>query len=102
MISHRHIDGPFVNRVYHTSLYNLEASGAPLVRRFDAATSSSTVVFSPRGRYLLYARLTAPTNTSLRIVDAVSGAERYQSQFTFQAPAVAASNRRGTAAARPA
>jgi len=56
------------------------------VKELHAATTTSQIVFSPHGRQLLFARLASPTSTVLTIVDAATGAARYDTQFTFQTP----------------
>ncbi len=78
-------------------VYNLAASGAPLVREFHATTTRSRIAFSPRGHHLLYARLTAATSTALTAVDAVTGATRFETAFTFQTPSGTATDSVGMA-----
>jgi hypothetical protein len=81
---YHYVTGSAPNQSHSVFLRNLAGSGAPLVKSFATTTGSSQVVFSPRGKHLMYSYLVGSTMTSLHIVDAVTGATRYQTSFTFQ------------------
>jgi hypothetical protein len=81
---YHYVTGTAPNQTHNVYVYNLAVSGAPLVKSFQTATGGSQIVFSPKGKYLFYSWLNGSTNTSLTIVDAVTGALRYQTAFTFQ------------------
>jgi hypothetical protein len=81
---YHHVSGAAPNQVHNVYLYDLAAPGAPLVKEFHEPLRTSRVVFSPRGRHLLYARLAGASSTALTFVDGETGATRHDMAFPFQ------------------
>src|SRR5437763_445095 len=63
----------------HTvALYDLAISPARQVWTTAVTTGNARITFSPHGRYLVYTWLSGPAVANLSVIDAVSGATRYQ------------------------
>lgn len=75
--------------------FDLSRTGAPQITNFAVATTASVIAFSPGGHHLLYAYLTSNTHTALTIVNAGTGAQEYQTEFTFQIPPITTKNTLG-------
>ncbi|GEM_PF-6953853 len=73
--------------VHNVVLIDLSVSPAQKTPLAAVTTSSSRILFTPFGDYVLYAALTSPTHTLLNIFEARTGIRVYNSEFDFQAVA---------------
>jgi hypothetical protein len=91
-----YLSGVAPNQMHNVFVHNLAASGAPLVKSFSAPAGANRIVFSPRGRHVLYSWVVGSNHTELVIADAVTGATRYQTGFNFTTPPGSPGNVFGT------
>lgn len=79
---YQHLTGT-TNNMHYVVLYDLGAKRS--LKEMTTLTTTSRVVFSSQGKYMLYSAV-VNSQTSLTVVDALTGAVSYQTQFTPYAP----------------